>query len=186
VAAAKKKARTEGRTIVFVDESGLSTRPHRVRTWAPRGQTPVLQETFNWEKLSLIAGLTSWNFFFRIHEGAVRGPQAADFLRAHLRHLPGKLLVLWDGAAIHRSQPVKAVLAEVGDRLWLARLPAYAPELNPVEYLWGHLKEKQLANLIARDAWDLSFFATRALRRMRRRPRIITACWKQFEFELGL
>jgi transposase len=185
MAGAKKKARSEGRTIVFVDESGLSTRPHRVRTWAPRGETPVLQETFNWKKLSLIAGLTYWNFFFRLHDGAIRGPQAAAFLQALARHLPGKLLVIWDGAAIHRSKPVKAVLAEGGDRIWLARLPAYAPELNPVEYLWSHLKEKEIANLIARDAWELSFFATRALRRMRRRPRIITACWKQFEFQLG-
>jgi transposase len=181
VAPAKKKARREGRTIVFIDESGLSTRPHRVRTWAPRGVTPVLQETFNWDKLSLIAGLTIRQFYFRIYEGSIKGPQAADFLRKLLVCVPGKLLVIWDGAAIHRSQPIKALLAETGQRLWLARLPAYAPELNPVEYLWAHLKEHEIANLLARDAWDLSFFATRALRRMRRRPRIIRACWKQSE-----
>jgi len=95
-----------------------------VRTWAPRGQTPVLRETFNWDKLSVIAGLTLWQFYFRIYEGSINGERAAEFLQALLRHVPGKLLVIWDGAAIHRSQFVKAVLT------------AYAPELNPVEYLW--------------------------------------------------
>jgi len=125
--AASKKARREGRTIVFIDESGLSTRPHRGRTWAPRGQTPVLRETFNWDKLSVIAGLTLRQFYFRIYEGSINGVRAAAFLQALLRHLPGKLLVIWDGAAIHRSRPVKAVLVQSAGRLWLEKLPPYAP-----------------------------------------------------------
>ncbi|MEI2723916.1 MAG: winged helix-turn-helix domain-containing protein [Verrucomicrobiota bacterium] len=59
VAGFKKKARQQRRTIVFIDESGLSTRPTRARTWAPRGQTPVLHETFNWKSLSIIGGLSA-------------------------------------------------------------------------------------------------------------------------------
>lgn len=181
LAGPKKKARREGRTIVFIDESGLSTRPHRVRTWAPRGQTPVLQETFNWDKLSLIGGLTLQRFYFRLHEGSIRGPQVASFLRELLRHVPGRLLVIWDGAAIHRSQPVKEALSDSRGRLWIERLPAYAPELNPVEYIWGHLKQHEIANLVSRAGHELSLHATRALRRMRRRPRVIITCWKQSE-----
>jgi hypothetical protein len=69
-----KKARTEGRTIVFVDESGLSQQPHRCRTWAPRGQTPVLEYNFNWKTLSVVAGLTVLNFYFRLYAGSVKGP----------------------------------------------------------------------------------------------------------------
>ncbi|MDE0163779.1 MAG: winged helix-turn-helix domain-containing protein [Bryobacterales bacterium] len=48
-----KKTRTEGHTIVFIDESGLSQKPHRCRSWAPRGKTPILQFNFNWQKLSV-------------------------------------------------------------------------------------------------------------------------------------
>jgi len=86
VAGDKKKARQQGRTIVFVDESGLSERPHRVRTWAPRGQTPVLQYTFNWKCLSAIAGITVWNFYFRLFAGSIKAPQVVSFL-SHLRRL---------------------------------------------------------------------------------------------------
>ncbi len=56
--ALKKEAIAEGRAIVFVDESGLSQRPHQVHTWSPRGQTPVLQHAFNWKSFSVIAGIT--------------------------------------------------------------------------------------------------------------------------------
>ena len=64
-------------------------------------------------------------------------------------------------------------------RIWLERLPAYAPELNPVEYMWGNPKQHQIGNLIATQAWELSLAATAALRRMRRRRSIIAACYKQ-------
>jgi transposase len=181
VAGAKKKARRQHRLIVFVDESGLSTRPTRARTWAPRGQTPLLQETFNWKSLSIIGGLALLRFYFQVHPGSIKGPQVVQFLRHLQRHLPGKVLVLWDGAAIHRSALVRDYVAGTRGRIQVARLPAYAPELNPVEYMWGHLKTHEIANLITTQAWELSFEATAALRKMRRRPSIITACYTQAE-----
>jgi transcriptional regulator with XRE-family HTH domain len=64
VARTKKIAARQGRVIVFIDESGLSERPCRARTWAPKGQTPVLQYSFSWKQLSVIAGLSYWRFYF--------------------------------------------------------------------------------------------------------------------------
>ena len=180
VAGDKKKAAREERQIVFVDESGLSTRPTRVRTWAPRGQTPLLQETFNWKSLSMIGGLVLLRFYFQIYAGSIKGLQVVEFLKHLQRHVPGKLLILWDGASIHRSRVVRDYLASTNGHVAVERLPAYAPELNPVEYMWGHLKTHEIANLVASPSvWNLSFEATAALRRMRRRPSIITACYAQ-------
>jgi len=152
-----------------------------VRTWAPRGQTPVLQETFNWKSLSIIGGLALWRFYFQIHNGSIKSPQVIEFLQHLQRHIPGKILVLWDGAPIHRSLLVKSYIASTGGRVLVERLPAYAPELNPVEYMWGHLKTHEIANLVVKQAWELSFEATAALRRMRRRPSIVAACYSQSE-----
>ncbi len=181
VARDKKKARRQRRLIVFLDESGLSTRPTRVRTWAPRGRTPLLQETFNWKSLSLIGGLARLRFYFQMHAGSIKGPQVVEFLQHLQRHLPGKFLILWDGASIHRSALVQDYVASTQGRIAVERLPAYAPELNPVEYIWGHLKTHEIANLVVKQAWELSFEATAALRRMRRRPSVITACYTQAE-----
>lgn len=177
----KKKARRHGQTIVFIDESGLSTRPSRARTWAPRGQTPLLQETFNWKSLSLIGGLALWRFYFQLYPGSIKSPQVILFLQHLLRHIPGQILLLWDGAPIHRSALVKSFMAETQGRWMVQLLPAYAPELYPVEYMWGHLKAHEIANLVATQAWELSRHATAALRRMRRRPSLIAACYHQSE-----
>lgn len=122
-----------------------------------------------------------WRFYFQIHKGSIKSPQVIEFLRHLRRHIPGKLLILWDGAPIHRSLLVKHYIASTRKGIILERLPAYAPELNPVEYMWGHLKAHEIGNLLVTKAWELSFEATAALRRMRRRPSIIAACYTQAE-----
>jgi hypothetical protein len=72
----------------------LSERPQRCRTWAPKGQTPVLQYHFNWGILSAMAGVTRWNFYFRLFPGAIRSAQVIEFLTHLLRHVPGKLIIM--------------------------------------------------------------------------------------------
>ena len=100
----------------------------------------MLQYHFNWKLLSAMAGITWWRFYFRLFPGPIRGPQVIEFLTHLLRHLPGRLLVIWDGLPAHRSRLVQHWVAGQRARLELERLPAYAPELNPVEYLLGLLE----------------------------------------------
>src|ERR1019366_2463325 len=181
LAGVKKKAKNEGRTIVFIDESGLSERPHRCRTWAPRGQTPVLQYHFNWKTLSALAGGTWWNFYFRLFPGTIRSPQVIEFLEHLLRHIPGKLLVVWDGLTGHRSRMTWEFIRQQRGRLWVEFLPGYAPELNPVEYLWSHWKQHELPNFCPQNFGQLSSYARKALRRMRKRSTLVIAFWRQAE-----
>ena len=152
-----------------------------MRTWAPRGQTPVLQYRFTWKVLSVAAGITWWNFYFRLYHRTIRAAEVADFLGHLLRHLPGKLLVVWDGLPAHRGRTVKQFIAAHKGRLAVEQLPAYAPELNPVEYIWGYWKHHELPNFCPRDFIQLSCHARRALARMRRRPTLVMAFWEQAE-----
>jgi transposase len=155
-----------------------------VRTWAPIGQTPILEFSFNWQKLSAIAGLTSRSFCFRLHGGSIRTAKVIGFLGQLRRFLPGKLLVIWDRAQIHRSRRVRRYMETHHERIAMTYLPAYAPELNPVEYLWAYWKEHELANFCPKDIWQLGHFASQALKRIRRRtsrPQLIAAFWKQAE-----
>lgn len=184
MARAKKKSLNEGRTLVFVDESGLSERPSVVRTWAPRGQTPQLTFSHAWGKLSVIAGITWWEFYFRLYRGSIKAAQAVDFLGHLRRQLTGKLLIIWDGLAVHRSRRVRDYVEGSEGQIVLARLPAYAPELNPAEYIWGHLKHHALANFCPRDIPHLSREARRQLRRAQRRHSLIRAFWQQAELSL--
>lgn len=170
--------------IVFVDESGLCERPTRVRTWAPKGETPVLQYHFNWHQLSVIAGITLYRFYFRLFPGTIKGPEIVEFLKALEATIGKKLLVIWDGLKAHQSRRVRAFVETTRGAIQLERLPAYAPELNPVEYIWGYLKQHALANFCAHDFAQLSDTARRKLRSMQRRPRLVAAFWKQAELAL--
>ena len=84
----------------------MSEKPHRCRTWAPRGQTPVLQFNFNWDKLSVSAGLTLRHFYLRLYPGAIGEQEVIDFLKA-LRHIERPLLIIWDRLPAHRSRLVR-------------------------------------------------------------------------------
>jgi hypothetical protein len=77
-----------------VDESAPSEWPHRCRTWAPKGQTAVLQYHFHWNLLSAMAGVTLGNFYFRLFPRTIRSPQVVEFLTQLLRHMPGKVPVI--------------------------------------------------------------------------------------------
>ena len=123
--------------------------------------------------------MTIWNFYFQIFDKAVGKQEVILFLAHLLRHLRCPLLVVWDRLPAHRSRLVGEFLDALDDQIAIAYLPPYAPELNPVEYLWGHWKHHELPNICPQDLWQLSEGARRTLRRIRRRPRLITAFWKQ-------
>jgi transposase len=144
----------------------------------------MLTFNFNWKNVSAIAGLTWRNFYFRLHAGAITSQRIIAFLGALHRQIPGKILLLWDGAPIHRSRKTTAYLQRQAHWLHVARLPAYAPELNPVEYLWAYWKQNELANFCPKDIWELSHVASQALKRIRRRkhrPKLIAGFFHQAE-----
>lgn len=155
-----------------------------MRTWAPRGQTPVLQYHFNWHQLSVIAGISFTCFYFRLFPGAIKGPQIIEFLNALGRQIRRPLLVIWDGLPAHRSALVREYLESLNGAVQIEQLPGYAPELNPAEYIWGHLKHHELPNHCAPTFGELKTRARNRLRSMQRRPTLITAFWQQAELPL--
>lgn len=184
MAGAKKNAKRQGRTIVFIDESGLSEKCPVTRTWGLRGHTPVIQQSFTWKQMSAIAGLSWWRFYFRFVDGAVRSEQIIEFLAALKRQIRRKLLIVWDGVGAHKSRRVREWLEQQNGRIAITFLPPYAPELNPVEAIWAYLKKHEIANLCPRHLAEVSDFARRRLKSMQRRPKLIRAFWQQTELAL--
>lgn len=98
-------------------------------------------------------------------------------LKHLLRHLAGKLLLLWDDAPIHHSQPVKAFLAqEAAERIHLERLPGYAPELNPDEGIWRSLKRAELRNVCCAALSELRYALRLAIARLRHTVSVMKGC----------
>ena len=141
---------------MFWDERGASLLPVTRRTWAPRGRTPVICHRFKWKRVSMAAGLCYGShgggaqLAFHHQAGAYNTETLIQALGELRRTLGGqKATLLWDGLPAHRSLAMRAWLACQRSWLVVERLPAYAPELNPVEALWSNLKGVELANLAA-------------------------------------
>jgi transposase len=171
----------EGRTIVWVDESGFYLLPLAVRTWAPRGRTPRLHVKLTHDHLAAISGITlDGRLFLQVREQNYDSAAVVGFLRGLLRKIPGKLVVIWDGSPIHRGQAVKDFLKRgATKRLHLEPLPGYAPDLNPDEGIWNYLKRVELANACCTDLADLRTHLIRARERLRHKREVIRACSRQ-------
>lgn len=124
------------------------------RTWAPVGQTPVLRVRMQARrKVSAIGAITispkrRWlGRYVQLHrDRSICQHQVLAFLQSLRRHVRGPMVVVWDNLGAHRGGQVRAWLARHRRTVRVERLPAYAPELNPHEYAWGHDKGGALAN----------------------------------------
>jgi transposase len=154
LATTKKRARRQNALIVFEDESGVSLLPSVRATWAPKGHTPVLRHRFAWKRLSLAGALayepdgSDAHLVFQLRPGAYNDESLIEFL-TELNELEQQraVLLIWDGLPSHRSRRMLDWVASQRDWLSIEPLPGYAPDLNPIEQVWGRLKSKELANL---------------------------------------
>jgi hypothetical protein len=173
VAADQKGARAKSAWLVVFDESGISLVPVTRRTWSPRGVTPILRHRFAWKRASMAAALgyhadgEQARLCFHIQQDSYN----TDSLIGVLEQLKGfyagqQVVLLWDGLSAHWSKRMRQHLA--GQQHWLQveRLPAYAPELNPVEGLWANLKAVELANFAGDQVVEVAGAAQQGIQRV--------------------
>jgi len=146
-----------------------------VRTYAPRGQTPLLYVPLTRDHLAVISGITAQGqLLLRLQPNAFHGVDIVRFLNYLLCQLSGKLLIIWDGAPIHGDKTVRVFLAAGGaERLFLDQLPGYAPDLNPDEGVWNYLKHVELGNVTCHNQDELRHELRLAIMRLRRKPDVI-------------
>jgi hypothetical protein len=175
MARGKKNARRRKAWIFFEDESGVSQLPSVRRTWAPRGETPVLVHAFTWKSLSVCAALGfRWDgrrcrLYFQTRPGSYNTESLILFLCDFRRHLRGqKAVLIWDGLPSHKSRLMGEYLRTQRRWLRVERLPGYAPELNPLETLWGNVKGQEMANVCAEDLGGVDRAVRSGLKRVRR------------------
>lgn len=138
------------------------------RSWSMRGQTPILrQRGRSHQKVSAIAALCILPtrdriaLYFRLHPDAnINAERAMDFLEHLQRQLRTPIVLIWDSFKAHKGQLINECV--LPHSAHLEYLPPYAPELNPVEYLWGNLKTNPLANDPAFDLHSLAYRTRRA------------------------
>jgi transposase len=171
----QKGAEAREQTILFIDESGFYPLPSVVRTYAPLGQTPIVRAWCTRDPLAAIGAISpEGKLYFHRQDHPLNSDDVVGFLEHLRREVPGRMVIIWDGAPIHRSHVIKEFLANgAAQRLHLERLPAYAPELNPGEGLWQQLKGVELRNVCCFNIPHLRHELRDAVKRVRRKPRLI-------------
>ena len=155
------------------------------RTWAPRGQTPVLPRFGRHrDKVSTVAALSvspqGRHLGLLWHtdpKNYVTAAAMVTFLEKLLKRLRGRVIVVWDGGSSHKGELIRELCARC-PRLHLERLPAYAPELNPVEWIWSHLKYGRLANFVPRHVQHLDQVVQEHLQSVERTPNLLKQLWQ--------
>ena len=168
---------------MFLDESGFQLTPVVRRTYAPRGQTPVVEAWHRKGKVSAISAVTvspvrkgpGLEFRLRADDTNARGEDTVAFLAQLRGRLKGPMTVLWDQSKIHeRSSVVKAYLAKHPE-IVTEEFPGYAPEANPDEGVWGWTKYHRLPNFAPEDTHELRSRLCSELSSLRRRPDLLAS-----------
>jgi transposase len=166
--------------VVFVDETGCMLQPLVRRTWAPRGRTPMLYSWDRHDRLSVIGALTlaprrrRLGLYFRIHSQNIHAEHEANFVAGVYRALRRPLLVVWDRWSVHRKA-ARMLQEHFGKAITFEWLPPYAPDLNPMEGVWGHTKYADLANFIPEDIDHLHTEVLGSLQQQRSTPALLAS-----------
>lgn len=174
--ALRRQASQERRTLVFVDETGIYLLPGVVRTYGPKGETPVVDHWLSRDHLSVMAGVTpSGKLYTLVRQHPLTSLESVVFLKHLLVQTGTKLLVIWDGSPIHRWGAVQEYLASK-EAKWVRvePLPAYAPDLSPLDRgFWHHLKHVEMRNRSCMDLEELHLEFHLAIGRLRQKPHLI-------------
>lgn len=180
----KAHARRWRAIIYFQDEAGVSLIPVMGKTWAPKGETPVIKVTGKKGGICITSAISpSGRMVFRIEKQKVTGPVHIEFLEQMIKNHPRrKIIVVEDKAPAHRSQVVKQFVALHQRRFALYLLPSYAPKLNPDEKTWKHLKQYTLRAHQAQNERELRSLVFAKMKGIQMRPSII----RSFFYEAGI
>jgi transposase len=146
-----------------------------VRSYAPRGLTPILKEYLSRDHVATIGAVTpQGKLFLKTYPHAISTLEVIEFLKMLQQRISGLLFVVWDNSPTHRSKKLRAYLSDgASQRIRLEHLPGYAPELNPTEWVWSYLKVGQLANVACDTLFELTELIQKAKRRLDRKPDLI-------------
>lgn len=164
-------AKKAGAEIYFGDEAGLRSDYHSGTTWGACGQTPVVAASGKRFGLNMISAVSARGLLrFMVVKGKVNGPQYVEFLKRLIYRAERPIFLIVDGHPVHKSRVVKQYVESTGGRLRLYHLPPYAPELNPDEQVWNHVKNHGVGRAAVRTVDQLKQLVISRLRSLQKLP----------------
>lgn len=170
-----RRAKRENALIFFADEAGIRSDHHAGRTWAPKGQTPVIEATGARFSMNMISAITNrGQFRFMTVDGTVTATVFRDFLKRLIQGMERKIYLVVDGHPTHKAKLVRTFVEANKDRIELVILPPYSPELNPDELVWAHVKQR-VGKKAVQTKEELINAVNAALRSLQKLPDIVAS-----------
>ena len=170
----QRLAKKEGATLYFSDEAGVRSDFHAGTTWAPKGQTPVVPATGQRFGLNLISAISPrGEFRFMTVEGRMNAQKFIEFLKRLLHNASRPVFLIVDRHPAHRAKKVFAFVKSTKGRLRIFFLPPYAPDLNPDEHVWNHLKNHGVGKRAIRTREQFRQVVLSHMRSLQRLPDVI-------------
>lgn len=172
--ALRHRARQRGADIFFLDEAGIRSDARLGRTWAPKGRTPVVPTSGQRQSVNAISALTRRGaFWYRTFTGRLNADRFLQFLRAFLRRRRRPVFLVADRHPAHIAKRVAQLVRAQRGRLELHFLPGYAPDLNPDEFVWNHLRQHGVTKTPLRANESLRDRVERDLAAIQGRPALV-------------
>ncbi len=170
----KTRARLEKADIYFADEAGVRSDYHSGTTWAPKGETPVVQATGARFSVNMISAVSPrGDFRFMVVEGGVNSSVFVEFLKRLVIGSKKKIFLIVDGYPAHKSKKAKEFIASLDGQLELFYLPPYSPELNPDELAWNTLKNGIVGRSTVKSKEELKSKVIAGLRKIQKSPDMV-------------
>jgi transposase len=174
-----RQAKAAGAEIYFWDGSGFRADAVHGRTWGVRGQTPVVERPGQRQSISAASAVNARGaFWYCTYQGGLKAALFITLLKNMMRCRVKPVHLVLDSLPAHKTASVKAYVASTEGRLTLHFLPGYAPELNPDELVWSHMKRPGVARKPLRQGEKLSDKVDAQLAYIRHTPRLIRSCFK--------
>jgi transposase len=174
-----RQARAAGGEVFFWDESGFRADTVHGRTWGVRGQTPVVAHPGQRQSISAASAVNAkGGFWFCTYQGGMTAELFVGLLRKMMRRRVRPIHLVVDGLPAHKTKLVKDYVQSTKGRLTLHFLPGYAPELNPDELVWSHVKRTGVSRTPLRKGERLRERIEAQLARIKNTPRLVRSFFK--------
>lgn len=156
--ALRKRAKEAGGDIFFLDEAGIRSDAPLGRTWAPRGERPVVYKSGDRQSVNAISAVNHrGGFWYETYAGMLTADRFIEFLRKFVKAQRGKrVFIVLDRLSVHRAKAVMQYVESLKGKLELHYLPGYAPETNPDELVWSHMRQNGISKMPLRTNESLS------------------------------
>ena len=169
-----KQAKASGGEVYFWDEAGFRADTVHGKTWGKKGQTPVVERPGQRQSISAASAVNArGGFWYCTYEGGLNATLFVTLLRRMMRHRSKPVHLVVDGLPAHKTVPVKDYVASTNGMLTLHFLPGYAPELNPDEQVWSHMKRTGVARTPLRRGEKLREKIEAQLGAIKRMPKLV-------------